>query len=226
MARTHKAELARRQMDLFSGIEAAGGLPKGSVRLLGLELGEHEMTFSEWEGLGRIIGTARRWSAFALGDWLNFGEAMFGEESAQAVEGVPADRYDVARRVTGLEQGTLRNYASVCGRVALSRRRVELDFGHHDAVSALEADEQDQWLQRAVDESMTREDLRRAIRGADGDDGGDGPLPLQGEVILSRADRAEQILSGIWHQAQPLGDGRVAIPDELYSQVGALIGVE
>lgn len=224
MARTQKAELARRQMDLFSGIETAGGLPKGSVRLLGLELGHHEMTFPEWESLGRIIGTARRWSAFALGDWLNFGEGLFGEEAAQAVEGHPADRYDVAHRVTGLEQGTLRNYASVCGRVALSRRRVELDFGHHDAVSALENDKQDYWLQRAIDESMTREDLRRAIRGADENDG-DGPLPL-GEVVLSRADRLDQIAHAIWHQAQPLGDGRVAIPDELYSQVGALVGEE
>jgi len=227
MARTHRAEIARREHDLFASLEEAVRLPHRSVHLLGLRLSDTRMTFEEWQGIGRILGVGRRWFAFALGDWLNFGEAIFGEDAAQAVEGFPADRYDIAHRITGLEEGTLRNYSSVCGRVALDRRRVELDFGHHEAVAALEPDEQAHWLQRAVDEAMPRDELRRSIREERhpaASANGDGPS--RGEVVLSRHDRLELAARAVFQTWQAAGDGSYIVPGESAARLIEALGEE
>jgi len=52
-------------------------------------------------------------------------------------------KYEEAVRETGYDEGTLRNSASVCRRVEMSRRRDKLSFAHHAEVAKLPAEEQE-----------------------------------------------------------------------------------
>src|SRR3954452_5850130 len=67
-------------------------------------------TYEQWQEVGRFIKKATNACALWLGDWINYGEAKFGE------------KYQEAIRQTGLDYGTLRNAAYTARRVALSDR--------------------------------------------------------------------------------------------------------
>lgn len=60
--------------------------------------------------------------------------------------------------------GTLNNRASVAAKIPRERRRIGLSFSHHTAVAKLDEAEQEYWLNKAVDERMTRDVLRDAIK--------------------------------------------------------------
>ncbi|EME57734.1 hypothetical protein H074_21127 [Amycolatopsis decaplanina DSM 44594] len=92
-------------------------------------------------------------SAWCLGDWLVCGQENY------------ADRYVRAIDAAGLDYQTLRNYAWVTRRFQLERRRELLSFQHHAEVAALDAKEQDHWLDRAEKERWSRNELRRRLRG-------------------------------------------------------------
>lgn len=109
------------------------------------------ITFDEWLGIGRGIGGLSRACAWALGDWINYGEHAYGE------------RYRVAVEATGFDYQTLRNYAWVARSFALSRRRDTLSFQHHAEVAALPEPQQDLWLWRAATEGWSRNELRRQV---------------------------------------------------------------
>jgi len=80
---------------------------------------EKTMTQAEWIHAGVALRTAGVASAFALGDWLNFGAETF-----------PKD-YQEAMKQTGLAYGTLRNLASVCKRFPIEKRFANLSLEHH-----------------------------------------------------------------------------------------------
>src|SRR5258705_4874231 len=86
---------------------------------------DHELTFDEYLDAGRKLFQLNRVSQWWIGDWCNYGEARYGEKYEQAV------------RDTGYDRGTLRNIASVAGRIEPSRRRDNLSFKHHVEVAAL-----------------------------------------------------------------------------------------
>lgn len=193
-----------------------------------LKLNDPNLTFTDWENIGRCIGFVGNAWQWWVGDWLNHGEGLFGEESAQAVD-TNESRYDIAKRITPVDQGRLQNIRSVCGRVAASRRRVELTFSHHEEVAALDPDEQNVWLARAVTSAWTRAELRQAIRdeknppepdpepepGNGGGDGDDGPT------------RAEQLLKAaqlVYQQAQSTSDGAYLVPKSAMAQLAAALG--
>lgn len=112
------------------------------------------MTFDEWAGVGERIARISSGTAWALGEWLLFGERRFGA------------RYRTAVEATDLDYQTLRNYAWVARSVDAGRRREELSFQHHAEVAGLSAPEQDLWLHRAVMHGWSRNELRRRIRAA------------------------------------------------------------
>lgn len=105
------------------------------VRANGLELSAG-MSFDEWAILGHRIARVHSGSAWALGDWLLYGERSFG------------DRYRSAVDATNLDYQTLRNYAWVARSFESARRREGLSFQHHAEVAALSEPEQDLWLHR------------------------------------------------------------------------------
>lgn len=133
-------------------LDALGTLASsGIVTLTGLNL-PHNIDRAGWEQLGIYIGALHNVSRWAIGQWLIEGEQRWGELYAQGME------------ATGLAYETLTNYANVCRSVAPPRRRTELSFSHHAEVAKLEPDVQEHWLQRAVDEHLSRRDLRELIR--------------------------------------------------------------
>lgn len=195
-------------------------------RTIGMDITNPDLSYDEYEEIGRILGdisTGWRWN---IGDWLIVGEALFGEEAAQAIDD-RASRYDLARRVTGLDQGTLQNIRSVCSRVPRENRRSELDFTHHTKVASLEPDEQAVWLQKAIDETWSTSELAAAIKDEKHPDGTpptEQPqwTPEPPEVSLS--ELRDEALALVYRQAQPLSDGDYRLPAEVYARVGAALG--
>jgi len=79
-----------------------------------------ESTPQEWERCGEIlqrVDEARQW---AIGDWLRDGKQHYGD-----------GLYKRAAEITGLDQGTLRSFASLASSFHLSLRRDKLSYGHH-----------------------------------------------------------------------------------------------
>jgi len=109
------------------------------------------MSFTEWTALGRRLAHVSSASAWALGDWLLFGQRSFGR------------RYRTALQETNLDYQTLRNYVWVAGRFDPPRRRDALSFQHHAEVASMPEAEQDLWLHRAETEHWSRNELRRRL---------------------------------------------------------------
>jgi hypothetical protein len=128
------------------------------------------LPFETWRALGAKLGTYVNASAWWLGDWLVFGQAKYGR------------RYKDAIAATGLDYQTLRNYAVVSRRFPMSRRRDSLSFQHHADLCALPDDEQDLWLDRAMTQRWSRNELRRNVRAAARPD---KPFGRAGQLIVA-----------------------------------------
>lgn len=111
-----------------------------------------QLSFERWLGIGRQLSLVCTSAAWCLGDWLVFGERAF------------AGRYREAIEQTSLDYQTLRNYAWVARRFAMSRRRDTLSFGHHAEVAALPEPEQDFWLRKAEEHRWPVKQLRGQVR--------------------------------------------------------------
>lgn len=114
---------------------------KFTISQIGLSVRE-VLSFDEWAALAPTIGSAVRSVQFVLGDWLVYGEEHFTQPSSR----VPEGRYEAACAATGIDYGTLRNYASVSRKVRLSLRNDKLSWEHHRIVSPLPPEEQTHWL--------------------------------------------------------------------------------
>jgi hypothetical protein len=112
------------------------------------------MGFDTWLEVGRRIARVANTSAWAVGDWLVFGERAYGE------------RYRTALAATDLDYQTLRNYAWIARRFPVSRRRDTVSFQHHAEVASLPEPEQDLWLRRIEVNGWSRNQLRRQLAAA------------------------------------------------------------
>ncbi len=106
-------------------------------------------TFEEWLSAGTFINNADKSIHFWIGDWLNYGEAKWGEMYEQAIE------------ATGFDYQTLRDDKYVASRVELSRRRDKLSFGHHREVAPYTPQEQDILLERAETLGLSIKQFRK-----------------------------------------------------------------
>jgi hypothetical protein len=110
------------------------------------------LPFQAWTYLGIKIAHYSNGSRWWLGDWLLFGRHKYGSRYRDAID------------ATGLDYQTLRNYAVVARRFEPSRRREMLSFQHHAELCALDDENQDRWLDRAVASGWSRTELRRRVR--------------------------------------------------------------
>lgn len=124
-----------------------------------------KMDYRSWVREGGRIGSLARGSAWWLGDWLHYGTEKWGE------------RYAKAAKVTGYDPKTLRNMRYVASRFDLSLRRDNLTWSHHALLASLTPKEQAYWLERAVNESFSVEDLRMELRRLQKQQGAEGPHP-------------------------------------------------
>lgn len=117
----------------------------------GLQL-PRRLPFERWLGIGMQLSAVSTSAAWCLGDWLAYGQNAYTGRYRQAIE------------LTCLDYQTLRNYAWVAKRFALSRRRDTLSFAHHAEVAALAQPEQDYWLRKAEQHQWPVKHLRHQVR--------------------------------------------------------------
>jgi hypothetical protein len=215
---------SRETFSILANLEAAGVIDEVSLTLT-----DPDLPFDTWLAILRALGVVDRASRWHIGDALNFGEALYGEISAQAVEATPSERYDEMQRITGMDRQTLMNIASICRRVAKSRRRRELGFWIHAEVAKLEPDEQVRWLEETVSKGWHRAELKQAIKN-DGApeldpvaDAGEGDPPTDHR---SRAERVVDAARDVWTQGQPTGRGTVEVPDTAWARLEEALGEE
>ena len=126
-----------------------------------------QLTFEEWSALAASLGTAARSVAFIIGDWLVYGQSLFGT-------GGPADRrvdaasYQLAVDATGLDVSTLQNYAYVSRSVPWALRSERLSWEHHRLLAKLPTEEQERWIhaceqEEAAGRRMTTRRLRKSL---------------------------------------------------------------
>lgn len=114
----------------------------------------HELDLQEWATAGRRLGALSRSIQWLLGDWIAYGNVKFGE------------RYARAAQITGYGTQSLMNMVYVASCFSFSRRREKLSWSHHEAVAALDKEEQDYWLDRAIAHRWSVADLRTMLRTA------------------------------------------------------------
>jgi hypothetical protein len=142
-----------------------------------LDLGER-LTYERWLEIGVRLTRVVNSSAWWIGDWTFFGHWEYGK------------KYEDAIAVTGLEEKTLRNYASVAGSFDLSRRRDKLSFGHHASVASLAAEEADRYLDLAEQNGWSVMQLREAIKAPKAIAPAATPAPIEGAAIPPESPHA------------------------------------
>lgn len=108
---------------------------------------KRDLSFEEWESIGRQLAYFHSASPWWIGDWAAYGH-HYGE------------RYQRAQQITGLSYSTIANYVSVVRSVQSSRRRENLSWSHHAEVVSLKPREQDRWLKLAEESGWSVETLR------------------------------------------------------------------
>jgi len=115
-----------------------------------------DLSFERWSAVGETLQQLERSVGFWLGDWWAYGERKWGELSAQAV-----------KDMTGHERSTIWNYSYVARAIDSSRRREGLSFSHHYEVAKIARNDAalaDELLERAVEQKLTRQELRDEAR--------------------------------------------------------------
>jgi phage N-6-adenine-methyltransferase len=123
----------------------------GEVSAVGWH-GPAGMEFDEWVRVGNTLQQVGNSINWWVGDWLNYGEAKWGEMYAQAIE------------ITGWEYQRLANAKSVAASISFSSREEKLSWTHHREVAKLPSEQQRFWLTKANEESLSSSALRDAIR--------------------------------------------------------------
>lgn len=124
--------------------------PKISVTRTGLRIGG-ELSLEEWCKLGEGIGSLVSTVAFAIGDWLVYGEDNFGAEAGPRRR-VPSALYHETVGATGLDLTTLHNYAYVARRVRRETRTDRLSWEHHKILAKLPPGRQTEWIATCIAE--------------------------------------------------------------------------
>lgn len=141
------------------------------------------LSFAEWQRVGKQLFLISDSSAWWLGDWLVFGEQNF------------PDRYRRAIAQTGLSYGTLRNYASVAHRFPVHRRHSKLSFHHHLEVASLPEAERWRWLEKAAEGGWSKSRLRAELRSSR--DRADDEAPLAFRVQVTATQQQHEL----WQKA-------------------------
>ena len=110
------------------------------------------LPLAEWIRYGARFGVVGRACGWWVGDWINYGNAAYGE------------KYSRAARITRHDIQTLMNMAYVASRFEISRRRENLSWSHHAELAALPPEAQDRWLDRIERHALTVKDLRLELR--------------------------------------------------------------
>ena len=120
------------------------------------------MSFQEWTDLAGHLGTAARSIGFVIGDWLVYGQGLFGCDG-HPDKRVDSASYQLALEATGLDLSTHQNSAYVSRSVPYSWRNERLSWEHHRVLAKLPQAEQKDWIDacRAEQDAGRRISTRR-----------------------------------------------------------------
>lgn len=187
----------------FDPIESSAGIivrqNDGSIVLAeGIQLSSVGIYFDDsldlpedqFIALGELILNIKSAFQFIVGDYFAFG--------AKRDYGA---RTQVAERL-GVNPDTITNWTSVCRSIEYTRRRVGLEFGHHEAVASLSPRDQDYWLEKALIGNSEEGDKYRRwsvkrLRQELADSHGKDTLPIPSHIKWAdqSEDRAAKVLS-------------------------------
>lgn len=109
------------------------------------------LSYDEWRIIGLRLAQLKEFSYWAIGDWLNYGEAKWGEKYTQAA----AD--------TGIPEDRLMIFKHVASRVQILLRNKKLKWSFHLEIAKLEPKQQEYWLKCAADGHWTLQELRESL---------------------------------------------------------------
>ena len=111
---------------------------------------EPDCPLEDWRALGEHLSRMNRCVGFLVGDWLNFGERVYGDCKKAAAE-------------LGFEYQTVADYSYVARNVELSVRTETLEFNHHRVVAKLKPEDQKKWLATAAESKLGYRRLQKSI---------------------------------------------------------------
>lgn len=120
---------------------------------------QQDLPFEEWEEIGRRFGEATKRFSWALGDWLVYGGSKYRKR-------IPAELYEEAEKMTGVDRHSLLALATVCRRIPIENRLPDLSFEHHQAIASISNEEKrNRWLQfvAGVDHVPSKKLLKLSI---------------------------------------------------------------
>ena len=140
--------------------------PKVSVSRIGLQISD-KLSVEEWQELATSIGEAASSIAFIVGDWLVYGQSLFGT-GGEPDRKVDHPSYQLALKATGLDLSTLQNYAYVSRNVPYSLRTERLSWEHHRLMAKLPEGDMQDWIEACVAEEdagrrMSTRRLRKSL---------------------------------------------------------------
>lgn len=106
------------------------------------------LSFEEWKGVRPKLKRDEPSILWWVGDWLNYGERVYGERYWQAVE------------VTQYSYRHLADAKYTASRIELPRRKEKLSYTAHREVARLLPDQQDAVLDEAVSRNLNILDVR------------------------------------------------------------------
>jgi site-specific DNA-methyltransferase (adenine-specific) len=118
---------------------------------LGLEFASGT-TYEQWESDFKRLLVAERIIPWLVADALAYGEDVWGEDYAQALDTSP------------YAYQTLANWSYVARRIPRERRRIDVPFTIHQAVAPLDPADQEAMLDRAQEEGLRRDEVRVEVR--------------------------------------------------------------
>ena len=111
-----------------------------------------DLKFEDWQNIGQHLQTMEGSVMWWVGDWWRFGNQAYGERAAQVLD---SKSYSFQ---------TFADAGWVAGKIESSRRREVLSWSHHREIAGLVPKEQERFLDMAIKENWSRNELRRAVR--------------------------------------------------------------
>ncbi len=125
--------------------------PGTSVGPTWLRLSE-TLSFDDYLAVAKRLASFTNSSRWWIGDLLFHGQWEFGSKYAEAMQILPYD------------EQTLKNLNSLAGKFDIARRRPGLSVEHHAVIASLSTDVQEQLLDVAEAEKLSRSDFRELAR--------------------------------------------------------------
>jgi hypothetical protein len=130
-----------------------------------------ELSFVEWSDFGQRIGQFERAMQIAIGDWVNYGGERWGGQTTFEGEMAPSrpkqisrEFYLHAKKQSGLEVKTLKNYAWIASQFKVSLRRDTFSKSTYEVLAPLPEEEKEKWVDLVYEEPVPVLQIAHSIK--------------------------------------------------------------